>query len=69
MKELKDLKLLEISKLREMTVVELNEELKRASKNRFSLTMKYGVGELKQTHLIKALTKYIARVNTIAHTK
>ncbi|MCP4522720.1 MAG: 50S ribosomal protein L29 [Candidatus Gracilibacteria bacterium] len=69
MKELKDLKLLEISKLREMTTEELNVELTRASKNRFSLTMKYGVGELKQTHLIKALTKYVARINTIANTK
>lgn len=69
MKELKDLKLLEVSKLRDMSSEDLAIEDKRASKDLFVLTMKLKVGELKQTHLVKALRRYIAQVNTIATSK
>ena len=48
MKELKDLKLLEVSKLREMSSEDLVQEEKRASKELFTLTMRLKVGELKQ---------------------
>jgi ribosomal protein L29 len=69
MKELKDLKLLEISKLKEMSTEDLNKEEKRASKDLFVMTMKLKVGELKQTHLVKALRRYIAQINTVATSK
>ena len=65
MKELKDLKLLEVSKLRDMSSEDLVKEDKRASKDLFVLTMKLKVGELKQTHLVKALRRYIAKINSI----
>jgi large subunit ribosomal protein L29 len=69
MKELKDLKLQEIKKLRDLGEKEIKEELKKSSKNLYVLKMKKQLGELKQTHLIKALRKYIARINTIANSK
>lgn len=69
MKELKDLKILEISKLNEMSVEDLNSEEKRASKELFTLNMRLKVGELKQTHLVKALRRYIAVVNTVITSK
>lgn len=69
MKELKDLKLLEVSKLREMTSEDLILEEKRASKELFTLTMRLKVGELKQTHLVKVLRRYLAQINTVAISK
>lgn len=69
MKELKDLKLLEISKLKEMSTEDLTKEEKRASKDLFVITMKLKVGELKQTHLVKALRRYVAQIKTIATSK
>ncbi len=69
MKELKDLKLLEVSKLREMTSEDLILEEKRASKELFTLTMRLKVGELKQTHLVKVLRRYLAQINTVATSK
>jgi large subunit ribosomal protein L29 len=69
MKELKDLKILEISKLNEMSVEDLNSEEKRASKELFTLNMRLKVGELKQTHLVKALRRYVAQIKTVATSK
>ncbi len=69
MKELKDLKLLEVSKLREMTSEDLILEEKRASKELFTLTMRLKVGELKQTHLVKIVRRYLAQINTVATSK
>ena len=69
MKELKDLKLQEISKLKELSDADLKKELVASEKKYFTLNMKLKLGELKQTHLIKALRRYIARVKTIANSK
>ena len=69
MKELKDLKVLEIKKVNELNDADLQAELKRASKDLFVLTMRLKVGELKQTHLIKVLRRYIAVLNTVATSK
>jgi len=69
MKELKDLKLKEISKLRTLSKEELKEEITLRSKQLFVLKMKKEKGELKKTHLIKFLRRYIARVKTIANTQ
>jgi len=69
MKQLKDLKLKDISKLISLSKDELKKEITESMKNLFVLRMKKEKGELKQTHLIKFLRRYIARVKTIANTK
>jgi len=67
MKELKDLKLKTISELRKLSKSDLIKEIKTSEKNLFILKMKKEAGELKQTHLIKFLRRYIARVNTLVN--
>ncbi|QFR38636.1 50S ribosomal protein L29 [Candidatus Gracilibacteria bacterium 28_42_T64] len=69
MKALKDLKLQEFSKLQGLSEKDLNTEKIVSAKKLFTLTMKLRVGELKQTHLIKFLRRYIAKLNTITATK
>lgn len=69
MKEIKDLKLQEIKKLNELDEKALHAELIKSSRDLFTLRMKKELGELKQTHLIKALRRYIAQVNTVATSK
>jgi len=69
MKEIKDLKLKELGKLIELNEKDLRAELTRTSKELFSARMKKEVGELKQTHLIKALRRYVAQLNTVATSK
>ena len=67
MKELKDLKLKTISDLRKLSKKDLKAEIKLSEKNLFILKMKKEAGELKQTHLIKFLRRYIARINTLVN--
>lgn len=69
MKEIKDLKLKALKDLNAMEVVDLKKELVSAKKTMFELNMKLELNELKQTHLIKALRRYIAVINTIASWK
>jgi ribosomal protein L29 len=69
MKEIKDLKLQELGKLIELNEKDLKAELTKSSKGLFVLKMKKELGELKQTHLIKALRRNIAQINTIAASK
>jgi len=69
MKEIKDLKLKELAELNKLNEAELKAELASSSKNLYVLKMKKQLGELTQTHLIKALRRYIARVKTIASSK
>ena len=69
MKELKDLKLKEISKLNSLSKEELKKEITESMKNLFVLRMKKEKGELKQTHLIKFLRRYIAKVKTLVNIK
>lgn len=69
MKEIKDLKLQELGKLNDLDEKALRAELTRTSKDLFTLKMKKELGELKQTHLIKVLRRYIAQVKTVATSK
>lgn len=69
MKEIKDLKLQELWKLIELNEKDLKAELVKTSKLLFTLRMKKELGELKQTHLIKALRRHIAQLYTIASSK
>lgn len=69
MKELKDLKLKSLDELRKMNQSDLQKELKSSTKNLYVLKMKSKLGELKQTHLIKALRRYVAQLHTIEISK
>lgn len=69
MKEIKDLNLKELKKLNDLDEKALKAELSTSAKNLYVLSMKKEVWELKQTHLIKALRRYIAQVKTVANTK
>lgn len=69
MKELKDLKLKEVNKLAELSQSDLKKELKDSESKLFTLKMKLETEELKQTHLVKFLRKYVARLRTIASEK
>ena len=69
MNTLKDLKLHDIKKLNALNEAELKTELKSSEKRYFQIKMKKQLGELKQTHIIKFLRRYIARINTIASVK
>lgn len=69
MKEIKDLNLKDLAKLNELNESDLKKELSDSSKNLYVLKMKKQLGEQTQTHLIKALRKYIARLKTVASSK
>ena len=69
MKEIKDLKIKDTSNLSELTDAKLKAEIKDSEKKLFTLRMKKELWELKQTHLVKFLRKYIARLKTIAVSK
>ena len=69
MKEIKDLKLKALKDLNAMEVADLKKELVSAKKTMFELNMKLELNELKQTHLIKALRRYIAVINTTIASK
>mgnify|MGYP003436753611 FL=1 len=57
MKEIKDLRKLEVS--------DLKQELVDAQKKLYELTMKLELNELKQTHLVKPLRRYVAVIQTV----
>jgi len=63
---MKELKLKDKSNLRKLDAKSLKQELVEKSKKLYELSMKKELNELKQTHLITILRKYIAVVNTIA---
>ncbi|MDQ1433114.1 MAG: ribosomal protein [Patescibacteria group bacterium] len=67
MKELKDLKLKSLEDLKKMKSEDLGRELKDAQKKLFSFEMKLALNEFKQTHLVKFLRRYVARVKTISN--
>lgn len=69
MKEIKDLNLKPIKDLQGLDLAGLNTELTSAEKKLFDLRMKLELNELKQTHLIKSLRRYIAALNTLVSNK
>ena len=69
MKEIKDLNLKTANDLNDLEVADLNKELVKTQKSLYELTMKLELNELKQTHLIKALRRYIAVINTTIASK
>lgn len=69
MKIVQDLKLKSMKDLQSLEVSELVKEIKNMSKMLFELEMKLQLKELKQTHLIKYLRRYIAMANTLLRNK
>ena len=69
MKEIKDLNLKDSKKIDWFKKDDFIAELKNAQKMLYVLRMKLSLSELKQTHLVKFVRKYIARLNTIANIK
>jgi ribosomal protein L29 len=65
MKEIKDLKIQDFAKMQTLDAVELKKELNLAEKKYFALKMQKQLWELKQTHLITFMRKYIARIQTL----
>jgi len=65
MKEIKDLKMKSADALSKLSADKLTQEAKGAEKLLYTLRMKLAVGELKQTHLMKALRRYIASLKTL----
>jgi ribosomal protein L29 len=67
MKEIKDLKMKTSDALVKLSADKLTEEIKGAEKMLYTLRMKLAVGEVKQTHLVKALRRYVASLKTLAN--
>jgi ribosomal protein L29 len=65
MKEIKDLKMKSSDALVKLSTDKLIEEIKGAEKMLYTLRMKLAVGEVKQTHLVKALRRYVASLKTL----
>lgn len=57
------------SELREKTVEELQEEINSLVKDRFGYRMQKSTGQLGQTHLLKDVTRDIARAKTVLNEK
>ena len=51
--------------LRNKTAAELSEELLALTREQFNLRMQHGMGQLTQTHRLKAVRRDIARVKTL----
>lgn len=63
---MKELNLKDVADLKKLDNKSLKQELVEKSKKLYELSMKKNLNELKQTHLIKALRRYVAIVQTIA---
>lgn len=64
MKEIKDLNLKDKQALLKMDLVSLKVELKKSSRQLYELKVKKNLWELKQTHLVTFLRRYLARLNS-----
>jgi len=67
MKKISDLKLKSKSELWKLDSKKLTEELNSAKSQLFNLKMKLQLDELKETHLVKILRRYIALIKTISN--
>jgi ribosomal protein L29 len=65
MKTLKDLNIKTLEALRKLSTEKLNDELKASQKTLYTMNMKLVAGEQKQTHVIKAMRRYIASLKTL----
>ncbi len=56
---------MKVNELREKSQTELREMLHDLLKEQFNLRMQQGTGQLARPHLMKAVRRNIARVNTV----
>lgn len=66
---MKELKLKSREDLEKMKETELKKEFVSAEKRLYEMKMKKALNELKQTHLIKPLRRYIASIKTLSSVK
>jgi len=66
---MKELKLKSVKDIEALKEQDLRKELQGSEKKLFEMKMKKELNELKQTHLIKPLRRYIAALKTIGASK
>lgn len=66
MQNISDLKLKTKDELIKLDSSKLAAELKDAKLKLFNVKMKLNLDELKQTHLVKALRRYVALIKTVS---
>jgi len=59
----------DVQELRKLEAADLQKELRDSKKKLFELKMKLVASELKQTHLVRPLRKYIALLQTVLSEK
>ena len=69
MKQIKELQLIARDSLIKMDQTELKKELNKSKKRLYTLSMKLALWELKQTHLIKPMRRYVAWLHTLINLK
>ncbi len=69
MKAIKDLPLKNNETLTQMDIPALKKELQASKKQLFTLKMKLALWELKQTHLVRYMRRYVAYVSTLINLK
>ncbi len=57
------------AELRDKTVEELQQQIVELSKDQFNFRMQQSTGQLGQTHLLKQVSKDIARAKTVLNEK
>lgn len=65
MREINGIKFKSLQDLRKLKADALKKELVAVEKKSFELKMKLSFGELKETHQIKFLRRYIATIKTV----
>lgn len=65
MKAIKDLNMKSKEDLKKLSGEKLTAEMKASQKTLYTLSMKLVAGEQKQTHVIKAMRRYIASLKTL----
>ncbi|MCH8518560.1 50S ribosomal protein L29 [Candidatus Gracilibacteria bacterium] len=69
MKPIKELQLKADDTLTQMDSAGLKQELNDSKKRLYTMTMKLALGELKQTHLMKPMRRYVAYLHTLINLK
>ena len=66
---MKELKLKEAKDIATLKEADLRKEIQTSEKKLFEMKMKKELNELKQTHLMKAVRRYIAALKTVGASK
>ena len=69
MKAIKDLPIKTGDALTGLDAAALKKELQASKKQLYTMKMKLALGELKQTHLVRYMRRYIAHLSTLINLK